>query len=314
MLIAGPNLTIDRTIRLDELRPGEVLRAREAHASPGGKGVNVTCAAAALGQPAELVAFLPRGRSGEAVGAWLADAGVTLHPVPIAGEIRSAAIMLEAGGRATVLNEPGPPAGEKAWRAYAAEIESRLPQHGVLACSGSTPPGSPADAYARLVRIAAGREVVVIVDTSGPTLTGALAAGPDVVSPNLEEAEEALAVRGQPGAGDDAGDVRARAGAAARALVARGAAAAVVTAGAAGLALAGGEGERWLTAPRVEVRNPIGAGDALVAGLGCALERGEGLGDAVMAGMAAAGASVEETLPRRLDRTRVAELRRRLEG
>jgi 1-phosphofructokinase len=184
VLIAGPNLTIDRTIRLDQLRPGEVLRAREAHASPGGKGVNVTCAAVALGQPAELVAFLPRGRSGEAVGAWLADAGVTLHPVPISGEVRSAAIMLEADGRTTVLNEPGPPAGEEAWRAYAAEVESRLARHGVLACSGSTPPSSPADAYARLVRIAAGRGAVAIVDAAGTTLTEALAAGPDVVPAN----------------------------------------------------------------------------------------------------------------------------------
>jgi hypothetical protein len=60
VLIAGPNLTIDRTPRLQELRPGEVLSANEAHASPGGKGVNVARAAAALGHRAELVAFLPR--------------------------------------------------------------------------------------------------------------------------------------------------------------------------------------------------------------------------------------------------------------
>jgi fructose-1-phosphate kinase PfkB-like protein len=36
VLIAGPNLTIDRTIRLAELRPGEVLRARSAVAGAGG--------------------------------------------------------------------------------------------------------------------------------------------------------------------------------------------------------------------------------------------------------------------------------------
>ena len=30
MVIAGPNLTLDRTIELDELRPGEVLRAERA--------------------------------------------------------------------------------------------------------------------------------------------------------------------------------------------------------------------------------------------------------------------------------------------
>jgi 1-phosphofructokinase len=123
MLIAGRNLTIDRTIRLDELRPGEGLRARHAHASPGGKSVNVVRAAAALGQPAGLVAFLPQeGRTGEAVGGWLADAGVARHGVPIPGEVRSAAIMLEDDARTTVLNEPGPPASAAAWRDYGAAV------------------------------------------------------------------------------------------------------------------------------------------------------------------------------------------------
>ena len=41
MVIAGPNLTIDRTLSIDELRPGEVLRFERAVVTPGGKGVNV---------------------------------------------------------------------------------------------------------------------------------------------------------------------------------------------------------------------------------------------------------------------------------
>jgi fructose-1-phosphate kinase PfkB-like protein len=170
VLIAGPNLTIDRTIGLQELRPGEVLRATEAHASPGGKGVNVVRAAATLGHRAELVAFLPRGRTGDALGGWLADAGVALHAVPVPGEVRSAAIMLEADGRITVLNEPGPPVSREDWRDYADIVRLRLEGHRVLIGSGSTPPGSPEDAYARLVRIAAEHDRVAIVDATAGTL------------------------------------------------------------------------------------------------------------------------------------------------
>jgi 1-phosphofructokinase family hexose kinase len=312
VLIAGPNLTIDRTVRLPELRPGEVLRAQSADSGPGGKGVNVVRTAAALGLTAELVAFLPRGRSGQAVGAWLADSGVDLHAVPVAGEVRSAAIMLEDSGRVTVVNEPGPPVTEADWRDYADVVRLRLAGHRVLVCSGSTPPGSPDDAYARLVRIAAEHGATAIVDATGATLAAALTAGPDLVAPNLAEAEELLT-----GGGGDHGvhaatstDVRERAAAAARALVARGAAAAVVTAGAAGLALARKDGERWHHAPQVEARNPIGAGDALVAGLGCGLERGEPLETAVLAGIATAAASVEQPLPGRLDPARADQLRR----
>ena len=85
-----------------------------------------------------------------------------------------------------------------------------------------------------------------------------------------------------------------------------------MTVGAAGVALSRADGERWFDAPAVEVRNAVGAGDTLVAGLGCALEQGEALADAVLAGMASAAASVEQELPGRIDLARVEELRRGL--
>jgi fructose-1-phosphate kinase PfkB-like protein len=242
------------------------------------------------------------------VGGWLADGGVALHGVPIPGEVRSAAIVLEDDGRTTVLNEPGPPASAAAWRNYADVVRLRLAGHGVLACSGSTPPESPDDAYARLVRIAAERDAITIVDATAATLAEALDAGPEIVTPNLAEAEELLTGSGIHAVDAVDAAIPERAAEAARALVRRGARAAVVTAGAAGLALASELGEHWLDAPRVSVRNPIGAGDALVAGLGSALERGEPLEEAVLAGMATASASVEQQLPGRIDAARASEL------
>ena len=312
MLIAGPNLTIDRTIRLPELRPGQVMRASAADVLAGGKGVNVVKVAALLGRPAELVAFLPEGRTGEVVDAWLAEAGVVLRAVPVPGEVRSAAIMLEDSGRTTVLNEPGPPAAEAAWRAYAATVEECLAGHRVVVCSGSTPPASPDDAYARVVRLAASRGLTSIVDATGASLAAALEAAPDLVSPNLAEAEELLTGRADHLVHAEAPGLRSRATEAAAELVARGARAAIVTVGAAGVALSRADGERWFDAPAVEVRNAVGAGDALVAGLGCALEQGEALADAALAGMASAAASVEQELPGRIDLARVEELRRGL--
>jgi fructose-1-phosphate kinase PfkB-like protein len=58
----------------------------------------------------------------------------------------------------------------------------------------------------------------------------------------------------------------------------------------------------------VSVRNPIGAGDALVGGLAHALERGEPLEDALAAGMATAAASVETAKAGTIDPARAAEL------
>src|SRR4051812_15449935 len=154
MLIAGPNLTIDRTLSLAELRPGEVLRFDAAVITPGGKGVNVARAARALGAAAVLVGFAP-GHTGAAAAAMLADEGVDLAAVPVAGEIRSAAIVLGRSRRVTVMNEPGPPVTPEDWHRYEVTVADRLGRHAVLACSGSLPPGAPDDAYARLAAGAA---------------------------------------------------------------------------------------------------------------------------------------------------------------
>ena len=309
MLIAGPNLTIDRTLGIGELRPGEVLRFDRVVVTPGGKGLNVARAARALGHPAVLVSLLP-GRTGEAAAALIADEGVELHAVPCPGELRSSAIIQERDGRTTVLNEPGPPVGEREWTDYERAIQQRLGGHGVLVCSGSVPPGSPADAYGRLAALAQAAGVTSLVDAAGETLLRALDAAPGLVTPNLAEAETALGLASGGQAVQSTDDARPRALAAAEALVRQGARSAVVTADAEGAAvLAAGEPAEWIGAPRVgEVRNPIGAGDVLASALAAALERGEPLAAAARAGIAAASASVESATAGELDPERARAL------
>jgi 1-phosphofructokinase family hexose kinase len=283
-----------------------VLRADDVAVSPGGKGLNVARAARALGIPAVLVAFLP-GHTGRAAAALIAAEGVTLQGIPVAGEIRSTAVILEPGGRTTVLHEPGPPLADGDWPALEAAIEAALPDHGVLVCSGSLPPHSPRDAYARLARLARDAGRATVVDANGPALRAALAAGADVVAPNLAEAEGLLHGRADE-AVDAAPDARPRAQAAAVALVREGARAAVVTAAAAGAAVATGNEIAWLAAPAVRVRNPIGAGDVLTAAVAAALEAGDEVVEATRRGVAAAAASVEAPLAGDLDPARMAEL------
>jgi 1-phosphofructokinase family hexose kinase len=311
VIVAGPNLTIDRTLSIAELRPGEVLRFERAVVTPGGKGVNVARVARELDGRAVLIGFVP-GHTGAATAALLADEGIDVRPVASGGEIRSTAVVLERGGRVTVFNEPGPPLGDGDWQRFEAAVAEALAGHGVLACSGSLPPGAPTDAYGRLVTLARERGAVTVVDVGGPHLDAALAARADVVTPNLAEAEGLL--HGRPHETVHAGDralVRARAEAAARELVARGARRALVTAAEAGAAVASSASEaHWLPAPTLdEVRNPIGAGDALVGGLALALERGEPFDEAVAAGMATGAASVETDIAGLVVPARVGELR-----
>jgi 1-phosphofructokinase family hexose kinase len=316
MVIAGPNLTIDRTMTIDELRAGEVLRFERVVVTPGGKGVNVARVARELGAGAALVGFIA-GRTGAAAAELLGDEGIELVGVAIGGEIRSTAVVLERDGRVTVFNEPGPSLAAGDWERFEAAVEQALAAsaHRVLACSGSLPPGAPLDGYARLVAVARERGALALVDVGGPPLDAALAAGADVVTPNLAEAEALL--QGRADETVEVGDpvvVRARAVEAARELVGRGARAAVVTGGDAGAAVALSSGEpSWLATPPIAaVRSPVGAGDALLGGLALALERGERLEDAVAAGVATGAASVETETAGVVVPARVTELLRAL--
>lgn len=303
MLIAGPNLTIDRTSTLGELRPGDVLRLSDVVVTPGGKGLNVARAALALGVPARLVSFVP-GHTGRASAALIEEEGVDLVAVPAPGEIRSTSVILEPSGRATVLNEPGPELGPGDWEAYEAALGHALADHAVLVGSGSLPPGAPGDGYARLVTLAREHGRRSVIDANPAALEAALAAGPDVVTPNLAEAQGLLhgradeTVETSPDAPEQALD-------AARALVARGAKAAVVTAAAAGAAVATRDERAFITAPHAEVRNPIGAGDVLTSALAAALERGADVLAAAREGVAAAAAAVEHAKAGVLDPARM---------
>ncbi|HEX4213932.1 MAG TPA: PfkB family carbohydrate kinase [Candidatus Dormibacteraeota bacterium] len=301
MLIAGPNLTIDRTQYIDEIRPGDVLRFRRVEVTPGGKGVNVARVARAFGHVAVLIGFAA-GRTGAAVTRMIADEGLRLVDVSIGGEIRATSVVIEDSGRTTVFNEPGPALAAGDWTAFEESVLEYATGHRVLALCGSVPPEAPIDAYARLVAIGRDAGLTTIVDATGLLLEAAVAAGPDIVTPNLVEARLAL--------DEDGLDP----GGAAERLCGRGAAAAIVTDGGRGLALRVDGETEWIPAPRVEVRNGVGAGDSLVAGLGMALERGLGTREAALQGMAAAVASVETDVAGEVRPERVAEIRRMLPG
>jgi fructose-1-phosphate kinase PfkB-like protein len=194
----------------------------------------------------------------------------------VPGEARIATIYLEDSGRVTVLNEPGPEISASAWRRYAELIAGELGsgRYRTLVCSGSLPPGVPDDGYGQLVAIAHAAGVRVVVDAARAALAAALPFGPDVVTPNLAEAEGVLSGHADEPVAESGPEVPLRACAAVRRLCERGARSAAVTAGAAGVAFGSLEGVVWVPTVPVEVVNPIGAGDSFVGGLVEALESG----------------------------------------
>ncbi len=312
-LIVSPNLTVDRTVRIARLVPGAVQRPERAVVTAGAKGVNVARVLAVFQERARLVGFVPEGDRSLVERLFGAES-LDLLGVQVDGELRVATIYLEDDGRVTVLNEPGPDVDDVAWTALEGTVRSALAgsHERVVACSGSLPPGAPVDGYGRITAIAHEEGAEVVVDAGRDVLAATLPFHPDVVTPNLSEAEATLGASGGEAVDELGDDVPERARQAAEALVAAGARAAVVTAGAAGAVVVTPGLAAWFPGVEIDVVNPIGAGDSFVAGYLRAREDGAAMLEAVAQGLGTASASCEDALAGGVDPGRARELAARI--
>jgi 1-phosphofructokinase len=272
------NPSLDRAIEVEALERGAVIRAASASLDPGGKGVNVS--RALLGNGIASTAVVPcGGDEGEQLVRLLRAEGVEVHAVPIAGPTRSNITIAEPDGTVTKINEPGAPLEPQELDALAAAVLAAAgPSDWAVVC-GSLPPGVPVDVYARLCHRLDEAGIRVAVDSSGPALVSAVAAGPALVKPNREELAEAA---GRPIASlGDAVD-------AAKELRTLGAGAVLASLGADGAVLVEADAVTVGEAPVASSRSSVGAGDALLAGFLAAGGRGAGaLAEALAWGAAA---------------------------
>jgi 1-phosphofructokinase len=183
------NPSVDRTVEVETLARGEVMRAQGVRVDPGGKGINVSRALATHGLPTRAVVTVG-GAEGEHLVALLRDTGIEIVPVRIRGAIRSNITVVEPDGTTTKFNEPGAQLSAEELAAVFAAVKDAAASADWLVASGSLPPGTPADCYADLVRLLASSGTFVAVDTSGPALEAVLAAGPTLVKPNRDELAE----------------------------------------------------------------------------------------------------------------------------
>lgn len=284
LLVVAANPSIDRLHEVEHLMVGGINRPIRVVPVAGGKGLNVARAAVALGGAATVVALVG-GRAGTWIADRLAAAGIDASLVEVAAETRTCVTVLDRStGALTEFYEPGAPLEDGAWERLEASVAGQIDRGGIgsIAMSGSLPPGAPADAYARLVRLAADRSVAAFVDGHGAALEAAIAAGPATVKVNAAEAGGVI--------GETIGTTD-EAIAAAREIAARGAGAVIVTLGAEG-AVAVEPGGAWrLRGPSRRGDYPVGSGDAFLAGLIVGLSGGAMFVESLRLGMAAGAAN-----------------------
>ena len=90
----------------------------------------------------------------------------------------------------TEINERGPEVSEQEVELFGDKLLYLAKGASMCVFAGSLPRGVDADIYARLIRELRRLGVTTVVDTDGEPLRRAVRAEPDVVSPNVLEAEE----------------------------------------------------------------------------------------------------------------------------
>lgn len=278
MSIASVCLTpgIQRSVVIDALDIGEVNRLKVAHVDVSGKGVNVCRVLQRLKIPA---CCLSQGGSNADELMLLAQReGLNLRLIPSTGMLRTCTSIIEtspaAGCRVTELIEPSPTVEPPCILEITRAVKALLPTAQALVIAGSMAPGFPSDYQARLAALAHEAGVPVFLDLQGAPLRAAIAAQPALVKINLSEfVATFLSDRFQGGehSGDLAQPVLADEILQAVANVSRQYATAfVLTRGANSILIAqGGEVRVVPVTPLApsEVFNPIGSGDAFLAGM-----------------------------------------------
>lgn len=261
------NPSIDISYPLNRLTLDTVNRVNRTTKTAGGKGLNVTRVLAEAGQSVVATGFIG-GKLGDFVIHQLQEQGISNQFFKIKGETRNCIAVLHEGMQTEIL-EAGPYIDMDEAEGFLNHMSIIAKQFDVLTFSGSLPKGLAAHYYQDLITMARAYGSKVVLDCSGAPLKAVLAGKdkPTVIKPNLEELEDLI---GQPVTLDEERLIS---------LLSQplfeGIEWIIVSLGAQGAFAKHHNRFYRVTIPKIEVVNPVGSGDATVAGIAWGLSRGD---------------------------------------
>lgn len=251
------NPALDLELTVSNITFDKVIWATKSRPDCGGKGFNVSRALIALGEPSIAMGFVA-GKTGERLVDELHRMGIETDFVQVDGETRTnVSIVTESPTHYIKVNEPGPAIPLEAQQELIRKIHllSRSSDYWVL--SGSLPPGISHRIYADVIRAVQSEGSKAMLDTSELPLQHGIEASPFMVKPNAIEARQVTGVEIL---------VPEDALTAAQKIHDYGVEIVIISFGSEG-AILSWEDHAWLAKPPPVVeQNPIGAGDALMAG------------------------------------------------
>lgn len=270
------NPSVDISYFIDHFALDTVHRCRTYVKTAGGKGLNVAKVLKQLGHNVLATGFLG-GSTGQFIQQELSRLDIHADFVDIAESTRNCIAILSAG-KQTEIVENGPQIRTMEAERLLTRLQDVLGRKPikVLSISGSIPAGIQPSYYREIIHLAHHYHVPVVLDTSGSALKQSLTAAPNLIKPNITELEALLdtkitsevdLVEKLKGLSDEHQIPMI-----------------VTSLGKDGAVALYNMVPYKVTIPQVAAVNPVGSGDALVAGLVSAMAEQQPIGEMLRKG------------------------------
>ncbi len=283
ILTVTPNPCVDKTVYVDEIRLGEKHRSQRYGCVAGGKGTNVSRAVHALGHDTAAMLIVGGAPGQHVVDMVTHQDGVRCIPVWTEAMTRTITTVLEEPAhRQTPFFEPGPRVSEDEKAALLDVFTQHLDGVDAVTFNGTVPDPVLDDFYRTAIGLARVAGAKTVLDSYGPPMELGLETVPYMVKPNLEEAQSLV--------GFALADSEAQ-WKAVDYFHGRGVELVVLSLGGAGALVSQGGVRIEARPPAIQAINPVGSGDALVAGMAIGIAQGWSLEESARWGVAAGTAN-----------------------
>ncbi|MED3551389.1 tagatose-6-phosphate kinase [Cytobacillus praedii] len=265
ILAVTMNPSVDISYQVDPFKLDDVNRVEHVSKTAGGKGLNVARVIVQMGENVLATGVLG-GTIGEYIIQELNKSSIPNTFFKIEKESRNCIAILHEGKQTEIL-ETGPALSEDEGKACLEKYEELLSSVSLVTISGSLPKGLPADFYCNMVELSNRRGIRVILDTSGEALKQVLQQGekPFAIKPNTAELSQLLGMD----VNNDSNSIQQ----ALKQEIFQGIEWIIVSMGSEGAIVRHQADYYRITIPKIDVINPVGSGDATVAGFAVALKQ-----------------------------------------
>ncbi|MGG0280325.1 tagatose-6-phosphate kinase [Bacillus pacificus] len=277
ILVVTMNPSVDISYPIQDFKLDDVNRVENVRKTAGGKGLNVARVVKQMGEDV-LATGVIGGTIGDYIIQELTKSDIRNHFYKINQESRNCIAILHEGKQTEIL-ESGPSLSAEEGDAFLETYRELLSEVSIVTISGSLPKDLESGFYRQMVEIGREKGIPVIVDTSGEPLRQILNhhVKPFAIKPNISELFQLFGMEVEENVSSLKQLLNNK--------LFHGIEWIVVSMGSAGSFLKHGADYYRVTIPAIKVMNPVGSGDATVAGLAVALKRKQAVSDILKTAM-----------------------------